>query len=343
MRKNLAFLSFGHHQDMPGSLTRSAADALTQGIELAVGAEQLGFDGAWIRVHHYQRQFASPWALLAAMAARTERIELGTAVVDMRYEHPLMTAELAAAADLISGGRLQLGLSRGSQEPALRGYESFGFRPADGAAVGDMARDHTDRFRAAIAGTPMAVSDPGETGLQVPLPIQPISETLPQRIWWGSSTRQSAQWTGEQGMHLLSSTLLSEDTGVPFATLQAEQIATFRKAWQDAGHSGSPRVAVVRSVLPVVSERDEQLFGSAPRHVGEHVGVLDGAVSRFGKSFIGEPDSILEELADDEAVGAADTLLITIPNTLGVAENLRILGNVREHITAPLGWTDGDG
>jgi alkanesulfonate monooxygenase SsuD/methylene tetrahydromethanopterin reductase-like flavin-dependent oxidoreductase (luciferase family) len=336
--KRVGILSFGHAQDVPGSPTRTAAEALTQAIQIAVGAEQLGYDGAWIRVHHFQQQFASPWALLAAMAARTERIELGTAVIDMRYENPLAMAELAGAADLISDGRLQLGLSRGSQEPALRGYESFGFRPASGATAGDMAREHAARFRAAIAGVPMAMSDPGEAGTQAPLTIQPQSQTLPQRIWWGSSTRQSAQWAGEQGMHLLSSTLLSEDTGVPFATLQAEQIDTFRAAWRRAGHPGTPRVAVARTVLPVVSERDRQLFGQAARHAHEHVGVLGGSVSRFGRSLIGEPGPILDALNDDIAVEAADTVLLTIPNTLGVTENLRILSNIRRQVLQALGW-----
>ncbi|SFY49875.1 LLM class flavin-dependent oxidoreductase [Streptomyces sp. F-1] len=343
MRKRLGLLSFGHHQHTPGSQAGGAAEALTQHIDIAVGAERLGFDGAWIRVHHYQRQFASPWALLAATAARTRRMELGTAVIDMRYENPLMMAELAAAADLISGGRLQLGLSRGSQEPALRGYEAFGHHPGptDDSRAGDMARAHTERFRAAITGAPMAMSDPTETGATVPLAIEPRSDTLPQRIWWGSATRQSAQWAGEQGMHLLSSTLLSEDTGVPFAQLQTEQIELFRDAWHRAGHPGTPRVAVVRSILPIVSDRDRALFGAAAAQGSrEHVGVLGGAVSRFGKSFIGEPDTVVEALSKDEAVRTADTLLVTIPNLLGSDENLRILENIAEHIApAALGWS----
>lgn len=340
MAQRLGFLSFGHYQNLRGSRTRGAADALTQGIDIAVGAERLGFDGAWVRVHHYQKQFASPWALLSAMAAKTERIELGTAVIDMRYENPLMMAELAAAADLISGSRLQLGLSRGSQEPALRGYESFGHQPPDGLTASDLAREHTDRFRAAIAGMPMATTDPAETGVRAPLPIEPRSNTLAQRIWWGSATRQSAQWAGEQGLHLLSSTLLSEDTGIPFAELQAEQIELFRDAWQRAGHDGTPQVAVVRSVLPIVSKHDRDLFGASAAHGSqEHVGILGGAVSRFGKSFVGEPDVIVEELLKDQAVGSADTLLVTIPNLLGVSENLRLLDNIAEHVAPRLGWS----
>ncbi|WP_114558859.1 LLM class flavin-dependent oxidoreductase [Desertihabitans aurantiacus] len=337
--RRLGFLSFGHHQNTWGASARTAGDALIQGIEIAVGAEALGLDGAWSRVHHLQPQFSSPWSLLAAVAARTSRIEIGTAVIDMRYENPLLMAELAASADLISGSRLQLGLSRGSQEPALRGYERFGFRPAEGLTAGDMAREHTARFRAAIAGAPVAESDPAQTPRTVPLAIEPQSPTLRDRIWWGSATRQSARWAGEQDLHLLSSTLLSEDTGVPFSELQAEQIRTFRAARAEAGHPGSRRVAVVRSILPIVSQRDADLYGPAARSSQEHVGVLGGAVSRFGKSFIGEPDRIVDELQQDEAVMSSDTLLVTIPNVLGVDHNLELLENIRDHIAPAIGWT----
>lgn len=335
MSKNLAFLSFGHYQDIPGSMARTARDALTQTIDVAAGAEDLGFGGAWIRVHHYQRQFASPWTLLSAMAARTTRIELGTAVVDMRYENPLIMAELAAAADLISDGRLQLGLSRGSQEPALRGYEAFGFPTATGETVTDMAQRKTARFRQAIAGVPMSISDPDQSGMAEPLTIEPRSETLPQRVWWGSATRQSAHWAGTQGMNLLSSTLLSEDTGKPFAQLQTEQIQAYRTSWEQAGHAHSPRVAVTRNILPIVSARDRQLYGL--NNLREHVGILGGIVSRFGKSYVGSPDKIATELADDEAVAAADTVLVTIPNLLGTSENLRLLGNIASYIAPSLG------
>ena len=138
--KRIGFLSFGHWQPAPGSLTRTASDAFLQTIELAVAVEQLGLDGAFVRVHHFARQLSSPFPLLAAIAARTKRIEIGTAVIDMRYENPLYMAEDAASADLISGGRLQLGISRGSPEPALRGSESFGYVPAENETDADLAR-----------------------------------------------------------------------------------------------------------------------------------------------------------------------------------------------------------
>src|SRR5215203_7043101 len=149
--KRIGFLSFGHWTPSSQSQVRTAADALLQSIDLAVAAEELGADGAYFRVHHFARQLGSPFPLLAAVGARTKRIEIGTAVIDMRYENPLYMAEDASAADLIGGGRLQLGISRGSPEPALRGAESFGHVPRDGETDADLARRHTELFRAAIA------------------------------------------------------------------------------------------------------------------------------------------------------------------------------------------------
>jgi len=221
--KRIGFLSFGHYQPIPGSVSRTAADALTQTIELAVAAEELGADGAFVRVHHFAPQLASPFPLLAAIGARTSRIDIGTAVIDMRYENPLYMAEDAAAADLISGGRLQLGVSRGSPETALRGSESFGYVPAEGETDADMARRHTELFRAAISGVGVAEANPAMTGGQRgALAIEPQSPGLDDRIWWGAGTRATAVWAAEQGMNLMSSTLLTEDTGVPFSDLQAE-------------------------------------------------------------------------------------------------------------------------
>src|ERR1700745_574464 len=138
LMKKIGFLSFGHWSPSPHSQARSASDVLLQSIDLAVAAEELGADGAFFRVHHFANQLASPFPLLAAVGARTSRIEIGTGVIDMRYENPLYMAEDAGAADLLAGGRLQLGISRGSPEPALHGYEAFGYVPAEGETDADM-------------------------------------------------------------------------------------------------------------------------------------------------------------------------------------------------------------
>jgi alkanesulfonate monooxygenase SsuD/methylene tetrahydromethanopterin reductase-like flavin-dependent oxidoreductase (luciferase family) len=177
-------------------------------------------------------------------------------------------------------------------------------------------------------------------GRSLSLPIQPQSPGLSERIWWGSGTRATARWAGEQGMNLMSSTLLTEDTGVPFDELQAEQIAIFRQAWKDAGWQHEPRVSVSRSVLPIVNDLDEALFGNE-RHSTDQVGILPdigNPQSRFGKTYAGEPDIIAEQLARDVAIREADTLLLTVPNTLGVDYNIHLLTTIVEHIAPAIGW-----
>jgi alkanesulfonate monooxygenase SsuD/methylene tetrahydromethanopterin reductase-like flavin-dependent oxidoreductase (luciferase family) len=342
MEKRIGFLSFGHWQPVPGSLVRSGRDALVQSVELAVAAEELGVDGAYVRVHHFARQLASPFPLLAAMAARTRRIELGTGVIDMRYENPLYMAEEAAAADLISGGRLQLGVSRGSPETALRGSEAFGYVPAPDSTDADLARQKTALFLAAVSGQAVADADPRRTGgVGGRLAIQPQSPGLVDRIWWGSGTFATGEWTAAQGMNLMSSTLLSEETGVPFDELQAEQIARFRAAWAQAGWERQPRVSVSRSVVPLVSDLDRRYFGDE-RSSQDQVAVLEGVRARFGKSYTGEPDDLAEQLAKDAAVREADTLLITVPTMLGVEYNARLLENITRYVAPAIGWVHPD-
>jgi alkanesulfonate monooxygenase SsuD/methylene tetrahydromethanopterin reductase-like flavin-dependent oxidoreductase (luciferase family) len=337
--KRIGFLSFGHWQDAPWSRTRTAADAHRHAIELSEAAEGLGIDGAFFRVHHWAPQLASPFPLLAAIGARTSRIEIGTAVIDMRYENPLYMAEDAAAADLIAAGRLQLGISRGSPEPARDGAHAFGYVPREGQSDADLAREKTALFRAAIAGAGVVEADPAMTGGAAGrLAIQPQAPGLDKRIWWGSGNRDSARWAGEQGMNLMSSTLLLEDTGVPFDELQAEQIAIFRDAWSAAGWSHEPRISVSRSVIPIVTDEDRAYFGGRSAEDRDQLGYLDGAFARFGRSYTGEPDVIAEELARDQAVRAADTLLLTVPNQLGVDYNARLLETIARDIAPAIGW-----
>lgn len=336
--KRIGFLSFGHYQDVKGSLVRTARDALLQSIELAVAAEELGADGAFVRVHHFAPQLAAPFPLLAAMAARTKRIELGTGVIDLRYENPLYMAEEAAAVDLISDGRLQLGISRGSPEPALRGYEAFGYRPSEGGTAVDDARTKAQIFLRAIGGAGMVPGNPRMTSNPT-LPIEPQSPGLRERIWWGAGTRATARWAAEQGMNLMSSTLLTEDTGADFGDLQAEQIQEFRDAWAEAGHEWTPRVSVSRSIIPLVTDTDRHWFGlRAQIEAKDQVGELEGTLARFGRSYIGEPDALIEQLRADAAIEAADTLLITVPNQLGVDYNAHVIESILKHVAPALGW-----
>lgn len=336
--KTIGFLSFGHWSPTGGSATRSAADTLLQSIDLAVAAEELGADGAYFRVHHFARQLASPFPLLAAVGARTKRIEIGTGVIDMRYENPFSMLENAGAADLIAGGRLQLGLSRGSPEQVIDGWRHFGFAPAEGETDADMGRRHTEVFLDLLKGTGFAEPNPRPMFANPPglLRLEPHSEGLRDRIWWGSASDATAIWAAQQGMNLQSSTLKADETGEPFHVQQARQIRRFRQAWQDAGHARTPRVSVSRSIFALVNDLDRAYFGRGTS--SDQVGIIDNMRAVFGRSYAAEPDRLVDELRADAAIAEADTLLLTVPNQLGVAYNAHLIESLLSHVAPALGW-----
>jgi alkanesulfonate monooxygenase SsuD/methylene tetrahydromethanopterin reductase-like flavin-dependent oxidoreductase (luciferase family) len=332
-------LSFGHYGPLGGGRQLTAADSMLQAIDLAQGMDDLGVNGAYFRVHHFARQQSSPMPLLAAIAARTDHIEVGTGVIDMRYENPLHLAEEAASVDLISGGRLALGVSRGSPETVVRGYETFGYAGSEDPRGADLAREHFDLFLRAIDGEGLAerdASSPFGTGASGLQRIEPHSPGLRSRVWWGAGNRDSAEWAGRVGVNLMSSTLLTEADGTPFDLLQAQQIDAFRAAWRGAGHQGEPRVSVSRSIFPITTAEDRMYFGG--RHDGDQIGVIDGIRSTFGKTYAAEPDELVEQLKEDAAIASADTLMLTIPSQLGVEFNLRVIASFAKYVAPALGW-----
>ena len=339
--KKIGFLSFGHWSASPYSQVRSGSDALIQSIELAEAVEDLGADGAYFRVHHFAQQLGSPFPLLAAVGARTKRIEIGTAVIDMRYENPLYMAENAGAADLIAGGRLQLGISRGSPEQVIDGFRYFGYAPPEDDPVGaDMARQHTDVFLQVITGAGFAEPNPTPMFPNPPglLRPEPHSPGLRDRIWWGAGSRATAEWAAQQGLTMMSSTLMTEDAGVPFHELQAEQIRIFRDAWAAAGHAHEPRVSVSRSIFALVDDQDRAFFGRGNQD-RDQVGYIDAETKAiFGRSYAAEPDELVRELAKDTAIEAADTLLLTVPNQLGVEYNAHAIESILKYVAPDLGW-----
>ena len=338
--KRIGFLSFGHWAPSPHSEVRTAADSLLQSIELAVAAEALGADGAYFRVHHFARQLGSPFPLLAAIGARTSRIEIGTAVIDMRYENPLYMAEDAGAADIISGGRLQLGISRGSPEQVIDGWRYFGYAPAEGETDADMARRHAEAFLEVLEGRGFATPNPRPMFANPPglLRLEPHSEGLRDRIWWGSSSNATSRWAATLGMNLQSSTLKDDESGEPLHVQQRKQIETYREAWKEAGHKRQPRVSVSRSIFPLVDDRDRAYFGQDGRDQ-DRIGFIDANTRAiFGRSYAAEPELLIEQLAADEAIAAADTLLLTIPNQLGVDYNAHVIESVLKFVAPELGW-----
>ncbi|MDQ0820817.1 alkanesulfonate monooxygenase SsuD/methylene tetrahydromethanopterin reductase-like flavin-dependent oxidoreductase (luciferase family) [Arthrobacter sp. V4I6] len=304
-----------------------------------MAAEEAGIDGAYFRVHHFAEQQASPFPLLPAIAARTSRIEIGTGVIDMRYENPLYMAEEAAAVDLISAGRLQLGVSRGSPESVVAGYEAFGHLPAEGESAADMARRHTALFRSAISGAVIAAADPQASGPHRTCPGPAAVPFAPRANLLGC--RQSCQRPVGRARGHEPHVFDLADRGyrVPFDQLQAEQIAGYREAWAAAGHRRTARVSVSRSIVPLIDDDSRRYFGlRAQAEARDQVGYIDGGLARFGRRYIGEPERLVEELSRDAAVAAADTLLVTVPNQLGVDFNVRLLGSISRDLRPALGW-----
>jgi alkanesulfonate monooxygenase SsuD/methylene tetrahydromethanopterin reductase-like flavin-dependent oxidoreductase (luciferase family) len=297
-------------------------------------------DGAFFRVHHFARQLASPFPLLAAIGAKTRQIEIGTAVIDMRYENPHYMVEDAGAADLIAGGRLQLGISRGSPEQVIDGWRYFGYSTREGENDAEMGRRHAKEFLELLRGKGFARPNsrpmfPNPPGL---LRVEPYSEGLRERIWWGAASNATAVWAASLGMNLQSSTLKFDETGEPFHIQQAAQIRAFRKAWREAGHVRTPRISVSRSIFPLTDDRDRAYFGRENENE-DQVGSIDGQNQAiFGRSYAAEPSLLVEQLRRDEAIAEADTLLLTVPSQLGVAYNAHVMESVLTAVAPALGW-----
>lgn len=338
--KKIGFLSFGHWMD-EGSLVKTASDAYLQSIELAVEAEKIGIDGAWFRVHHFADQIGSPFPLMAAIGAKTSKIEVGTGLIDMRYENPYMMAENAGLTDIITQSRVQLGVGRGSPEQVLDGWKYFGYDYSE-EEIKEITRQRTLEFLKLLEGKPFAEPNPMPMFPQGPgkLRIEPYSDGLRERIWWGSGSTETAVWAAKQGMNLQFSTLVNFESKEPFHIQQAKQLRAFKEAWKEAGHDFEPRTLVTRSIQPITTDLDRQLFGELGDEAVDQVGFL--AYHRnptiFGKTFAGEPDKIVKQLAEDEAIKEADTVLVTIPNTLGVEYNLHLLESIVKDVAPDLGW-----
>jgi len=338
--KKIGFLSFGHWSDNAGYATRTASDTLLQSIDLALAAEEIGLDGAYFRVHHFAAQLGSPFPLLSAIGAKTSKIEIGTAVIDMRYENPLYMVEDASAADLISKGRLQLGISRGSPEQVIEGWSYFGYEPAKGETDAEMGRRKALEFLDKLKGIGFARPNPNPMFPNPPglLRLEPHSRGLRERIWWGAASNATAVWAAENGMFLQSSTLKFDESGKPFHVQQAEQIRLYKEAWKKAGHQREPRVSVSRSIFALMNDQDHYYFGQETNR-GDKFGMIEPEKRAiFGRSYAAEPDQLIKELAKDEAIQEADTLLLTIPNTLGVDYNVHVLSSILKHVAPGLGW-----
>ena len=258
----------------------------------------------------------------------------------MRYENPHYMAEDAGAADLISGSRLQLGISRGSPEQVIEGWRHFGQSPAEGEDDAAMGRRHTEEFLELLRGEGFAQPNPRPMFANPPglLRLEPYSKGLRDRIWWGSASNATAIWAAKLGMNLQSSTLKFDESGEPLHVQQAAQIRAFRAAWFEAGHTREPRVSVSRSIFALVNDLDRAYFGRGGQET-DQIGFIDSSTRAvFGRGYAAEPDVLIKQLRDDEAIAAADTLLLTVPNQLGVEYNIHVLEAILTTVAPALGW-----
>lgn len=339
--KSFGFLSFGHYA--LGNNKPNATDMAKIHLELAKNADKIGVNNASFRVHHFVPQASAPMPLLGAIAGSTKHIEVGTGVIDMRYENPLYLAEEIASLDHIAEGRIALGVSRGAPEAADRGWEAFGYK-AEAPNGADLARANFLRLMDALDGHGMATAAPLERQYPnmyqpgIPLPIFPHSPGVRQRIFYGSGTHASAEQAAQDGVNLMSSTLVSETSAETLGEVQVEQIRRYRAAWKEAGHEWTPRVSVSRSIFPIVDDADRRMFGLHGTST-DQVGMLpEAGAAIFGRTYADEPDVLIEQLKADPAVMEADSLLIAIPTGMGVDVNTKILQNFAEHVAPALGW-----
>jgi alkanesulfonate monooxygenase SsuD/methylene tetrahydromethanopterin reductase-like flavin-dependent oxidoreductase (luciferase family) len=221
----------------------------------------------------------------------------------------------------------------------IDGWRHFGYQPPEGMTEEDMARQHAEVFLDVLDGEGFAKPNPRPMFPNPPglLRLEPHSEGLRERIWWGSSSNDTAVWAARLGMNLQSSTLKTDETGQPFHIQQAEQIRAYREAWKVAGHKREPRISVSRSIFALVNDRDRAYFG----HNGDQdqIGYIDEKTRAiFGRSYAAEPDRLVKQLAEDEAIAEADTLLLTVPNQLGVEYNAHVIEAILTHVAPAMGW-----
>lgn len=321
--------------------TEGAASALEDGLRLFETAESLGYGTGWVRGRHFEPFLTSPMTFFAAAAQRTSTIAFGTAVLGMRYEDPVRLAEDASTVDLLSGGRVQLGISTG-----IAGYGPI-LDPVFGAVdrpFRDEAEARAARLLEVLQGEPLGSAGKGYESIPAgaDLALQPLSPGLRDRVWWGGGSMGTAVRTAEKGLLLHCSTLNTEDTGAPFAQAQADQIAAYRERFTELhGETGhTSKVAVGRIVVPLLDDHDravhEEFLTGYAAGMDDEGRPLSGPPFRFSKVLSGEPSAIVDALLADPAVTATDELVITLPANGDVVAHERILRIVAEEIAPAL-------
>lgn len=326
------------------------AQGLRDGIELFRAAEELGYQSGWAYQRHFDHYLSSPLPFFAAAGQHTRRITLGSAVIPMRYQDPILLAEAAGTTDLLVGGRLELAIATGN---------NAAFDAVFGAVDTDArteAKRRQARFLAAIAGEVLyTVDGPGQGAPEgTELRVTPHSPTLRSRIRQGSASLGSAVQAAELGIGLISGTVQHDhDEGESFGAYQARCIAAYRTTWRETWGTEPPPVAVAASIL--VSTTDElrakyAAYDHERRTQGIAASRPAGALeptarttqppgSQISPVFHGTPDQVREAIFSDPGLAAADELVLFLPPAFGLAENIRLLADLAETVAPDLGWS----
>ncbi|MEW1718215.1 LLM class flavin-dependent oxidoreductase [Streptomyces sp. NPDC093109] len=333
---SLAFLTPGNFDDGDPST------GLEETLRLFEYGERLGFDGAWIRQRHLEHGVGSAAVFLAAAGQRTERVELGTAVIPVGYESPFRLAEDLSLADVLSRGRLQVGFSTGMPHADLLGDLVYdGDWRAFDLSYGRVARV-VDNLRGAYLGGPDTVI-PSPGNAQRPR-LQPHSPGLVDRIWYGGGSLRSVRWAGGNGLHLLTGNIVTGESTDDFTTAQLNLLTEYRRALptgQEARPAGPARVALGRVIVPLDSADAATRARYREYAAGRHARTLAPQGPKrtlFAPDVVGTAEQILEELAADPVVAEVSELRLELPYEFRREEYEQILHDVRQLIAPELGW-----
>ncbi|MEU4695459.1 LLM class flavin-dependent oxidoreductase [Actinoplanes sp. NPDC023714] len=326
MLRKLGFLTIGLFDEAD---PRAGHESTLEIIELG---ERLGFDSAWLRHRHLQYGISSPVAVLAAATQRTSRIELGTAVTPLGWENPLRLAEDLATVDLLSGGRLNPGISVG---PPMQWETVKDALYPDSASVEDFGYTRVERFLAAVRGE--AVSGfSGAVGFeQFSDRVQPHSPGLASRLWYGGGSLRSARWAGEHGMNFLTSSVVKAEESEDFEQIQLSHIRAFRAA-HPAGRVSQGLVVIPTDSASAGQRAKYAAYAEArfPRTLAPQ----GPARMMFAPDLVGPSAQIAERLAAHAAFREIDEVAFALPFTFDHDDYTQILTDMAQCLGPALGW-----
>lgn len=332
--RRLGFLTIGlFNPTDPGP----GHESLLQILELG---EKLGFDSAWLRHRHLQHGVSSPVAMLAAASQRTSRIELGTAVTPLGWENPLRLAEDLATVDILTGGRLNPGVSVG---PPMN-YDSV--REAlypDTADLEDFSYERVLRLVRFLRGEPASTFS-GTRGIEVFSDhVQPHASGLAGRVWYGGASLRSAVWAGRQGLNFLTSSVLKPEPedGLDFAAIQQRQIRAYRAAHPHGEDRSLARVSQGLVVIPTDSaSRDQKARYAAYAEARlPRTRELQGPGMLFAADLVGTSDQLAAQLSAHAGYQEVDEVVFALPFTFEHDDYLQILTDMAQHLGPALGWS----